>query len=79
MNAWPCTCALSLRPVGAAPRQAPAAQCRPLALRLLFNPPPRSRQRLAPTQRTWCRAWQRTIVGHVSDERVDPDTITASS
>ncbi|KAH9008980.1 hypothetical protein EDB85DRAFT_2061922, partial [Lactarius pseudohatsudake] len=88
INAWPCTCALSLRPVGAAPHQARAAQCRPrrqpcaargcsrTANSLLS---PRSLQRLAPTQRTWCRAWPRTIVGHVSDDSVGPDAITTSS
>ncbi|KAH8991767.1 hypothetical protein EDB86DRAFT_1558569 [Lactarius hatsudake] len=88
MNAWPCTCALSLRPVGAAPHQARAAQCWPCGqpcaacgcsrttTSLLSTRP---RQRLAPTQRTGCRAWQRTVVGHVSDESFGPDAITASS
>ncbi|KAH9169828.1 hypothetical protein EDB89DRAFT_1983155 [Lactarius sanguifluus] len=39
----------------------------------------RSHQRLAPTQRTGCRAWPRTIPGHVSNDSVGPDAITASS
>ncbi|KAH9160959.1 hypothetical protein EDB89DRAFT_2033137 [Lactarius sanguifluus] len=29
MNAWSCTCTHTLRPVGAAPHQARAAQCQP--------------------------------------------------